>query len=475
MQEITGVTELYDPTGAGTWTQTASLITARTNHTATLLSNGKVLVAGGIAPYSINSAEIYDPVAKRWTATGNLNVARNSHAATLLPSGQVLVVGGLGPSNVPQNTAEFYDPTTGAWTQTPNMSTAHGSPSLALLPNGLVLVAGGDSTGKVCELYDPSANTWTTTGSLNAGHQGDPTTTLLTGSVLIASKNPEIYNPMSGTWRTASTPGFAVTGATATLLPVTSLSGTPSGGQVLLAGGDGTNSNYFDSGLNYGVRPNVNAVVTSLNATNVVDLFGTGMGTNGASEGSGGTSNNSASNIPVVQLHNLNNGQMETLTLDPNIGFSSTLVQDMAPGSFQPGYTVLTLIINGTPSIPQIVSFTETQSVSNLPSMQSLIQDASPVTFPATAPDGETITYTVSGPATVSGDKVTLTGSGTVIVTAKTAGNSTYAPVSQTDTLTVTPPHITDTPVMPPWALVTLALLLLGTACRFPPAKLLPS
>jgi len=82
---------------SGTWTPTGSLATARFNHTATLLPNGKVLVAGGYdGDFQLASAELYDPATGSWTATGSLESARNGHTATLLPNGKVLVAGGYG-------------------------------------------------------------------------------------------------------------------------------------------------------------------------------------------------------------------------------------------------------------------------------------------------------------------------------------------------------------------------------------------
>jgi hypothetical protein len=92
--------ELYNP-ASGTWIPTNSLNTARSQHTATLLPNGKVLVAGGIGPIigvgygALTSAELYDPELGTWTVTGLLNTARYDHTATLLTDGTVLVAGGL--------------------------------------------------------------------------------------------------------------------------------------------------------------------------------------------------------------------------------------------------------------------------------------------------------------------------------------------------------------------------------------------
>jgi hypothetical protein len=80
----------------GTWTPTGSLNTGRRLHTATLLPNGMVLVAGGFGFNNVfASAELYDPANGTWTPTGSLNTARTEHTATLLPNGMVLVAGGV--------------------------------------------------------------------------------------------------------------------------------------------------------------------------------------------------------------------------------------------------------------------------------------------------------------------------------------------------------------------------------------------
>src|SRR6188472_3629271 len=86
----------------GTWAATGSLNTARYRHTASLLPNEMVLVAGGVdsSGNSLNSAELYDPASGTWTATGSLNNARSVHTASLLPNGMVLVAGGDDSSNI---------------------------------------------------------------------------------------------------------------------------------------------------------------------------------------------------------------------------------------------------------------------------------------------------------------------------------------------------------------------------------------
>src|SRR5712691_8923227 len=101
------------------WSYTGSLNTARTEHTATLLQNGKVLVAGGNGsdgnhiPLSLNSAELYDPATEMWSSTGNLNIGRVAPTAIQLQNGKVLVAGGYnfvalkGPFDL--SSVELYD------------------------------------------------------------------------------------------------------------------------------------------------------------------------------------------------------------------------------------------------------------------------------------------------------------------------------------------------------------------------------
>src|SRR5712691_582500 len=214
------------------WTITGDLAISRSSHTATVLANGKVLVAGGTDTAKIlDSAELYDEATGTWSPTGSLRGARVSHAATLLPTGKVLVSGGrVGIASI--KTAELYDPATGKWKATASMAKARASHTATLLPSGLVLVAGGiddsdfpDRTPSA-ELYDPVTGKWRATGSLTLdnGRASHTATLLADGTVLIVGGNTfgplmadgaELYDPIKGLWSATGAPGTVRVGHTA--------------------------------------------------------------------------------------------------------------------------------------------------------------------------------------------------------------------------------------------------------------------
>ena len=217
---------------AGGFTATGSMTTPRQFHTATLLTNGKVLITGGMGTNCGGTcAELYDPSAGTFTATGTMASPRFEHTATLLPSGRVLIAGGaFGQDNSALNRAELYDPATGTFSPTGSMTSARYFHTATLLNNGQVLIAGGYASGGVplAELYDPSTGTFTSTGLTD---DGETTATLLpNGNVLYADSGiAELYDPATGTFTHTGDPIDPGAQPAAVLL---------TNGKVLIAGGD---------------------------------------------------------------------------------------------------------------------------------------------------------------------------------------------------------------------------------------------
>ena len=196
----------------GTFTATGNLTTNRLFPRATLLSNGKVLITG--YGFQVSGAELYDPSTGTFTATGNTGTWA-IQSATLLADGRVLIAGGYGAGGA-SSRAELYDPETGTFTTTGEMTTARVGHSATLLTNGKVLFFGGEaarppfSADITAELYDPATGVFTPTGTyIGAGPGGAFATLLSDGKVLVVgaySGLAGLYDPGSGTFSPTGSP-----------------------------------------------------------------------------------------------------------------------------------------------------------------------------------------------------------------------------------------------------------------------------
>jgi hypothetical protein len=200
--------ELYNPSTltSGSFSNTGNLNTPRESHSATLLNDGTVLIAGGEGylnglPLLYSSAEIYSPTSGVFTtATGSMNVASAGHTATLLNTGQVLIAAGSGGTygDTPLARTEIYNPTNQTFMLSGSLTTARQYLTATLLSNGQVLIAGGEGTTETVgtgELYNPNSGTTAIAGNLNVPRGYHSAVALNNGLVLLAAGNDDSGDP----------------------------------------------------------------------------------------------------------------------------------------------------------------------------------------------------------------------------------------------------------------------------------------
>ncbi len=491
-----GSVEIFDPVNGNFWMAGPDLATPRGGHTATLLTNGKLLVAGGVAGTSYPvGTESYDLALNTWSAGAPLVTGRAFHTASVLPSGDVLVVGGEGTGAVPTASAELYSTANNTWSSAGNLGAARADHTATLLSSGKILVTGGRGAGGVSlssvELFNPatSLTTWATIATLGTPRHGHTATLLPDGMVLITGgydsasgylAETRIYNPGGTTLQTMWRVPPALTvprafhkaillpngkvlvvgGRTAAGVPVktaelydpVTISWTNLGeislarsssaitllanGKVLVSGGlSGTvgQASGLSDLLDLGVLASRQSTVSSArvsSATGKVSL--TGGGLTGDSEASGGNSQSSASNVPVVQLQRVDNGYVQWLKASR---FSATSYVSDSPAILPTGYYRATPIVNGVPGNAMLFSFPSPPIAPDAPSIVSVVsatsagQPALRVTFNApndnggAAIDHYTVRCTSAGGVVVA----PVTGTGSPIVVTGLAANTSYS------------------------------------------------
>ena len=383
-------------------------------HTGTLLNDGTVLIAGGSSlanETTLNSAEIYDPVAGTFTLLANtLNTARVGHTATLLSNGQVLIVGGYDPNTGIISDSELYDPTAQVFIDLGNTNTPRFHHTATMLQNGQVLITGGEADPtpsgayNTAEIFNPQ--TWIFSPlsvTMISAREGHAATLLNDGTVLITGgdlpptgslNTAEIYNPTSN--------AFTAVSATMTSPRIFHDSVLLNGGKVLLMGGEsdsgGTSTALNTAELYDPTAQTYNAVsgtMTSVREHQTATLLndGTVLETGGTD---GTNVFNTAELYTTSKLVGLTSISISPASPSVPLGSQQMLV---ATGTFSGGGTQVLSSVLWSSSSPSVTTASNDESDSGF--VASIAQGTSTVTATAAGVSGST-TATVPAPALVS-------------------------------------------------------------------------
>jgi hypothetical protein len=357
------------------------MATRRSDHTATLMADGRVLVAGGYNATDgcLASAEIFDPETGSWTSTGSMTTARANHQATMIPSSLnlVVVMAGEDCAGGQLRSVETYNPRTQKWFPSHPLVRARAGHSVTLLPSGNLLVAGGynDEDGILDSLeeYDPLLDEAHEVGNLGTERHGHGAS-LLNGLVLFvggesnsgATTKVEWFDPPSG--RTGGLVDTLMGHLEASLRRlfdgrhlVIGRSGFDSSPEIFDPFGSGGAMDAREAAAGSRIasegKPVLEAVTDPLILGSSLQITGTGF--LGLSEGSGGRAMDSGTNYPLIQLRRLENEQVLMLPVDTAIGFSDTSFASVPVTDFPVGFAFVTAFVNGVASESRIIQVIE--------------------------------------------------------------------------------------------------------------------
>lgn len=401
--------ELYDYTNStNPWSSYHPMGQNHCFHTATLLPNGKVLVAGGVNNGNTvtSSCTLFDYETTTWEATDNLIFPRKNHTANLLPNGKVLIAGGVDSNNTAMKLCEIYDPRTGSWSQAASMFTRRYEHGAVLLHDGTVLVSGGFNGGTVdaCEIYNPYYDEWRVIGDLDFENSNHSLTLLRDGNAILSGgqdltyhsiSNQLFYSHVSKEWFPLTKLHMPREEHSTVILDDGSIlftGGLQNGLFVdnLLVGfrafelSERIYPRHYDSSL----QPGITSLSNPLEYGETISIDADNL--RGLSEASCGNSRQSAVNYPMVSIRAIDSDQTFWLNQDEVANFweyptySPDIEISDLPNNIFPGYYYLTLYRHGIPSQSSIVPFDCSIKITTQPVSDS-------------ANEGDSITFSIDG------------------------------------------------------------------------------